>query len=102
MTAKTGQSNPAALEVMDLGRMKYARALAVQREENRAVSQSENETPRLLLNSADTNGNLQGLALHASRAIEHKYHLNRGAIDVRQLHRWVDHHGEVANSTKAG
>jgi len=49
VTAKTGQDKPAALEVMDLGRMKYARALAVQREVNRAVSRNENEASRLLL-----------------------------------------------------
>jgi lipoyl(octanoyl) transferase len=49
VTAKKGQNNRAALEVTDLGRMKYARALAVQHEQNRAVSQDENEPPRLLL-----------------------------------------------------
>jgi len=47
--AKTGQYNPGAFEVMDLGRMKYARALAVQREINRAVSQGENGAVKLLL-----------------------------------------------------
>ena len=48
MTQPT-QDKPAELEVMDLGRMKYARALAIQREINLAVSQNPAEPPRLLL-----------------------------------------------------